>query len=132
MEPPVIYHLRRTKEAVRFGDVEIPAGQPVHLLFASANRDDSVFQHSADFDLHRQGVSRHLGFGRGPHYCVGAPIGRLEGRVALEVLVERLPTARLPALHVPNVEEHVMLRGLETLPIEWDSSRGGPRTTPLA
>jgi cytochrome P450 len=132
MEPPVIYHLRRTKEAVRFGDVEIPAGQPVHLLFASANRDDGVFPHAAVFDLHRDGITRHLGFGRGPHFCVGAPIGRLEGRVALEVLLERLPTARLQTGHVPNVEEHVMLRGLESLLIEWDSTTVRPRTTPLA
>jgi cytochrome P450 len=132
MEPPVIYHLRRTKEAVRFGDVEIPAGQPVHLLFASANRDDAVFPHPAVFDPRRDAITRHLGFGRGPHFCVGAPIGRLEGRVALEVLIQRLPTARLPAGHVPSVEEHVMLRGLETLLVEWDASTVGARTTPLA
>ena len=131
MEPPVIYHLRQTREAVRFGDVEIPAGQPVHLLFASANRDAAAFHDAEDFDVHREGITRHLGFGRGPHFCVGAPIGRLEGRVALEVLLQRLPSVRLQTGYEPEPEEHLMLRGLERLPIEWDTATLVPRSTPI-
>jgi cytochrome P450 len=130
MEPPVVYHLRRTREAVRSGDVEIPAGQPVHLLFASANRDAAAFDHPDVFDLEREGVTRHLGFGRGPHFCVGAPVGRLEGRVALEILLQRLPTLRLEAGYEPEPEEHLMLRGLERLPIEWDTSTLVARSQP--
>lgn len=130
LEPPVIYHLRQTKEAVRFGEVEIPAGQPVHLLFASANRDDTAFHHPETFDVHRDGITRHLGFGRGPHFCVGAPVGRLEGRVALEVLLWRLPSIRLESGFVAVPEDHLMLRGLERLPIEWEVSSVLPRSTP--
>jgi cytochrome P450 len=122
MEPPVIYHLRRTKVPIRFGDVEIPADQPVHLVFASADRDSAVFPHPDRFDLHREGMTRHLGFGRGPHFCVGAPIGRLEGRVALEMLAERLPSLRLEPGYDPTPEEHLMLRGLERLPIRWGAA----------
>jgi cytochrome P450 len=130
MEPPVIYHLRRTREAVRFDDVEIPADQPVHLLFASANRDGDAFHHPGEFDVHREGITRHLGFGRGPHFCVGAPVGRLEGRVALEVLIRRLPSIRLQAGYRAEPEEHLMLRGLKRLPIEWDPATNISRSTP--
>ena len=129
MEPPVIYHVRRTKEPVRFGDVEIAADQPVHLLFASANRDDAAFERPDEFDMHRQAITRHLGFGRGPHFCVGAPVGRLEGRVALEAIVERLPSMRLEDGFQPIPEEHLMLRGLERLPVEWDVATTRPRAS---
>jgi len=80
--------------------------------------------------VHREGITRHLGFGRGPHFCVGAPVGRLEGRVALEVLLQRLPTIRLASGFVPVPEDHLMLRGLERLPIDWDTASVLPRSTP--
>jgi cytochrome P450 len=132
MEPPVIYHSRITREPVSFGNVEIPAGAIVHLLFSSANRDEGQFTHSGRFDLERDGLTRHLGFGRGPHFCVGAPIGRLEGRLALEILVHRLPTARLAQGFAAVPEDHLMLRGLQTLELEWDPASSRPRTTPTA
>jgi cytochrome P450 len=120
MDPPVTYHLRLTKVPVEIGGVTIPADAPVHLVFASANRDDAAFENPSAFDLHRSNASRHLGFGRGIHFCVGAPIGRLEGRIGLEALVERVPSLRLAALGPPVREDHIMLSGIATLPIEWD------------
>jgi cytochrome P450 len=130
IEPPVIYHSRVTKEPVTFGDVTIPVGATVHLLFSSANRDPGTFHDPERFDLERDNLSRHLGFGRGPHFCVGAPIGRLEGKVALATLVRRLPTARLATGYEPVPEDHLMLRGLQRLPLEWDVESVRPRTSP--
>ena len=130
MEPPVIYHSRVTREPVLFGDVEIPAGQTLHLLFSSANRDEGAFAEPESFKLERDGLTRHLGFGRGPHFCVGAPIGRLEGKVALTTLVRRIPTARLVDGYEPVPEDHLMLRGLQRLPLEWDVASVRPRTSP--
>jgi len=80
------------RTAVR--DVEIagrtiPAGEPIALVFASANRDDTVFPDGDQFKLNRPNIGDHLAFGRGPHNCPGAALGRLELRVALEELLAR-------------------------------------------
>lgn len=80
------------RTAVR--DVEIagrriPAGEPIALVFASANRDESVFANAETFELDRPNLGMHLAFGRGPHNCPGASLGRLELRVALEELLAR-------------------------------------------
>lgn len=120
MDPPVTYHLRQARRPVRVGDLEIEEGAAVHLVFTAANRDEAVFQDPDRFDLYRQGANRHLGFGRGIHFCVGAPIGRLEGRVALEVLTQRLPSLRLQPGYRLQREAHVMLSGIARLPVEWD------------
>jgi cytochrome P450 len=120
LEPPVIYHLRMTREPVPLGGVEIPAGEPVHLVFASANHDGQAFLDPDRFDPGREGVTRHLGFGRGAHFCVGAPVARLEGRVAVETLAERLPSLALQDDSRRTFEPHLMLRGLERLDLMWD------------
>jgi cytochrome P450 len=75
-------------------DVEIcgrmvPAGEPVALVYASANRDEAVFPRGDQFELGRPNISEHLAFGRGPHNCPGAHIGRMQLRVALEELLAR-------------------------------------------
>ena len=67
----------------------IPAGEPVALVFASANRDEAVFPDGDQFRLNRPNISEHLAFGRGPHNCPGAALGRMELRVALEELLAR-------------------------------------------
>jgi len=66
------------------------AGQRVLLLLGSANRDDRVFQHPDTFDIHR-GQVRHLAFGMGTHFCLGASLGRLAGRIAIEELLAAVP-----------------------------------------
>jgi cytochrome P450 len=98
---------------VEFDGRTIPAGEPIALVFASANRDEAVFPNGSEFRLHRPHLNQHMAFGRGPHNCPGAALGRLELRVALEELLsgtsrfeldgEILPT-RFPeigALSVP-------------------------------
>lgn len=118
MEPPVTYHTRTTVRAVSMAGVEIPPGSVVHLVFAAANHDAAVFPEPLEFDATRSNGARHLGFGWGIHHCVGAPVARLESRVAIEVLATRLPDLRLRSVDVER-EPHAMLRGLERLQVEW-------------
>ncbi len=120
LAPPVTYHMRQAKAPVSLGGADLEPGDAVHLVFASANRDESVFPEPDVLDLDRGNASRHLGLGRGIHFCVGAPIGRLEAKVALEVLTERVPTLRLIPDRPPEHESHAMLGGLATLPVAWD------------
>jgi cytochrome P450 len=127
LEPPVTYHTRTTVRAVTVSGVEIPPGSVVHVVFAAANRDAAVFAEPAAFDPARGNISRHLGFGWGIHHCVGAPVARLESRIALEALAARLPDLRL-ASHAAERERHPMLRGLEHLPVAWSASDGRPDT----
>jgi cytochrome P450 len=77
------------------GGTLIPAGSRVLLVWASASRDASVFAEPATFDIDRPNVKRHVGFGAGPHTCVGAPLGRLEARIALQELLPRITNVRL-------------------------------------
>jgi cytochrome P450 len=77
------------------GGVEIPAGQQLYLLVGSAGRDEEAWVDPDMFDIHRAPSGPHLAFGKGIHLCVGAPLARLEGRVALETLIERVPGIRL-------------------------------------
>lgn len=73
----------------------IPQGEKVGLAVLGANRDPEAFEDPDAFDIRRTDVSRHLGFGHGIHYCLGAGLGRLEGRVVFRRLAERLPGLQL-------------------------------------
>jgi cytochrome P450 len=100
--------------------VTIPAGAKVFLAYTSANRDETVFSNPEQFELNRPNLSKHLAFGRGPHYCIGAPLGRLEGRIALEVLAQRLPNLRMVPEQVIDYPLNFTFRGPEKLMMEWD------------
>jgi hypothetical protein len=80
---------------VEIGGVPIPADANLLLLLGSANRDPAVFDDPEHFDIHRQNAKEHLSFGFGAHYCLGAPLVRLEVRIVLEELSARLPGLRL-------------------------------------
>jgi hypothetical protein len=98
----------------------LPAGDRVLLLLGSANRDEREFPDPDAFDLERR-PRRHLGFGQGIHYCIGAPLARLQGRVALQVLLETLrdwEIEREGALRAYTAR--FLLRGWERLPIAFE------------
>jgi cytochrome P450 len=86
---------RTTTVDTTVGGVDIPAGAQVYLLLGSSGRDDEKWQGPDDFDVHRRNLSQHLMLGRGLHFCLGAPLARLEGKVALECIVERAPDLEL-------------------------------------
>ena len=84
------------------------------------NRDPDVFPQPDDVDLDRENIRRHIAFGRGRHHCVGAPLGRAEGVVAFETLLERLPSWRIADdLGGEVFERSYLLRGHRHLWIRW-------------
>lgn len=96
------------------GSVTVPKGDTMMLLLAAAQRDPAAFDRPDEFDPDREGL-RHLAFGHGVHFCLGAPLARLEARVALSRVAARFPDACLDgeAVYRPNVT----LRGLAALPV---------------
>jgi cytochrome P450 PksS len=106
-------------EDVHFGTGRIERGACVRVCITSANRDEEQFPRPDALDLTRD-AHRHLAFGQGIHYCVGAPLARLEGRILLETLLARAPALRLavPAEQVAW-RNHPVLRGLLRLPVHF-------------
>lgn len=113
--------LRYTTRPVMVGDVEIPARQRVLLLLGSANRDERRFADPDTFDITRPDAAEHVSFSAGRHFCSGAAFARLEARVALEVLAERLPGLRLREGFEPQYVPSIALRKLKALPVTWDA-----------
>jgi cytochrome P450 len=79
---------RTANRDVDFNGRTIREGEPIALLYASANRDEAVFEHADQFELNRPNIDEHLAFGMGPHMCAGMPLARLELRVAIEELLK--------------------------------------------
>jgi cytochrome P450 len=116
-DAPVQSLLRRTTAPVELAGQRIPAGATVLLVLGSANRDEGVFADAERFDLGREDT-KHLAFGAGPHYCLGATLARLEAQAALGALLA-LPNLRLASADVPLVDSFV-LRGPRALEIAFD------------
>jgi cytochrome P450 len=109
--------LRYTTAPVRLGEVDVPAGEFVLVSLSAANRDGARFADAGDLDVTRAAAG-HLAFGHGIHFCVGAPLARLEGQIAIGRLLQRFPDLALAAdpggLRWRN---SILLRGLEALPV---------------
>ena len=112
--------MRFAAEDVALGGQLIRCGDAVSLVLASAHRDERAFDAPACYDLARTGP-RHVGFGLGSHYCLGAPLARLEARVALNTFLDRLPHARL-AVPLPALrwQTNPIVRGPRRLPLTWE------------
>jgi cytochrome P450 len=101
-------------EDVEVAGVPIPRGQELALLFASANRDPAAFDDADGIVLDRK-PNPHLAFGAGIHFCLGAPLARLELEVLYRAIAEQLPTLEL--VREPRWKPRFVLRGLESLPV---------------
>jgi cytochrome P450 len=111
---------RFTTEPVTIGGIEIPANEFVLVSLTSANRDGKHFEYPDTFDVRRI-AGGHVSFGHGIHHCVGAPLARLEARVAVRRLVERFPRLRLTADPATLIwRNSTLIRGLESLPVAID------------
>lgn len=113
-EPPVRSVYRLVMEDVELSGVRIPKGSRVLLLIGSANRDEAHFPDAERFDIDR-GEVNNLPFGHGIHFCLGAPLARLEARVALEELLPRIQG--LSAAGPAQWRRAMSIRGLHTLPL---------------
>ncbi len=117
---PVQSTVRFTKEPVQLGGTEIPAGAFAMMIVAAADRDPAQFKNPEKFDITRD-PNEHVAFGEGIHFCIGAPLARMEARIAFEAMLERFPQLRLkdPAIK-PTYKGSYFLRGLESLPLAID------------
>jgi pimeloyl-[acyl-carrier protein] synthase len=117
---PVQGTVRFAKEAVSLGGTEIPAGAFALMIVAAADRDPAQFKDPEKFDITRD-PNEHVAFGEGIHFCIGAPLARMEARITFEAMLERFPRLRLkdPAMK-PVYKGSYFLRGLESLPLAID------------
>ena len=115
---PIKNMARTATEDVELGGQRIPAGEKVLLLYPSANRDEAVFEDPFRFDLRRT-PNEHVAFGFGPHFCLGASLARLELRVVLEVLLDRLPDLALVDAAEPALRPANFVSGYESLPVRF-------------
>ena len=122
-DSPVQGLFRSNPEPSTVAGTELPAGSRLQVLFASANRDDAVWERPDDIELDRfgPGARPHLAFGWGVHHCIGHALARREGELALRWIVERFDTVE--RIGPVSVNEPFILRGLTTLPIRWTVRR---------
>ncbi|MFJ9628899.1 cytochrome P450 [Streptomyces sp. NPDC091280] len=111
---------------ITLGGQDIAAGDPVLVVLAAADRDPERFADPDVLDLGRRD-NQHLGYGHGIHYCLGAPLARLEGQTALGTLLTRLPDLQL-AVDPADLRWRggLIMRGLRTLPVEFTPGAGAP------
>ncbi|MEM7532622.1 MAG: cytochrome P450 [Chloroflexota bacterium] len=94
-ESPVQAAMRFPVRDIVLHGVPIQRGEKIYCMLGAANRDPAFYPASGDFDIHRPNANKHLGFAYGPHFCLGAPLARLEGMIGLSMLLERLSGLRL-------------------------------------
>jgi len=122
LEPPVQGLYRTAVVDTEVGDVPIAAGQHLLLVYAAGNRDGARFEQPACLDPGRPNLMSHLAFGTGEHFCLGAALARAEGRIAIEVLLERLDDLRPDDgvdLDRLDYERSYVLHGIRRLPVAF-------------
>jgi cytochrome P450 len=126
VETPVKVNFRLAQTRTQIGELDVPAGTIVMNSLAAANRDPAHFDAPDSFDIDRPGIRDHVAFSRGLHACPGAPLARLEARVAIDRLLDRTSDIRISAdAHGPaearryDYEPTYMLRSLSALHIEF-------------
>lgn len=116
-DSPVQITYRSTLEDANIGGVMIRKGDLVNTILGSANRDPERFSNPDRFDITRN-EGRHLGFGLGIHFCIGAPLVRMEAELVFETILRRFPNIQL-ATETLEWQEHAIFRGLKSLPVHW-------------
>lgn len=99
--------------------IDLPAGTRIFLNFAGANRDPATFGLPDTFDIFRDDATKHISFGKGIHFCLGANLARMEARIGLELLSTKLPSLRLPDQPY-SMYPNITFRGPQQLWLEWD------------
>jgi cytochrome P450 len=121
-ESPAQGLFRTVRTDTTLGGVDIPAGAHVMVHWGSANRDESAFDHPDTFDVSRDSMATHVAFGKGLHACLGAPLARLQLKIALPRLFQRLPGLRIAGGADSAVRDTIFFaRGFTKLELEWDA-----------
>jgi cytochrome P450 len=115
---PVKAMARFTRTETTIGDQHIPAKQVILAWMAAANRDEEQFPDADHFDIQRD-PNRHIAFGHGIHFCLGAPLARLEAKLALTTMLERFPGSwRIPDVSLEPIQSDIVF-GVKSLPMTW-------------
>jgi cytochrome P450 len=118
-EAPVQTAHRLVKQDVVLHGRTLKAGDMVQTMLSGANRDPRIFENPNTFDIERVNANKHLSFARGPHFCFGAPLARMEATIGLPILFGRLRNLRLDSAHPTKPTGHEF-RSPETLFCKWD------------
>lgn len=126
MDAPVKSQFRLARKNTTVGDVDVPAGTTMMVCPGAVNRDPNRFAHPHEFDLDRKNVREHIAFGRGVHSCPGGPLARVEGRVSIERILDRMRDIAIDEDHHGpaharryTYEPTFILRGLTSLNITF-------------
>jgi cytochrome P450 len=129
MESPTKVDFRLARKTTTLVGVPIKAGTVVMLCLGAANRDPRKFDNPNEFQLDRKNVREHIAFGRGIHTCAGAPLARVEGKVTINRMLDRMRDIKISrSEHGPiehreyRYEPTFLLRGLKKLHIEFDAT----------
>ncbi|MCU1399307.1 MAG: cytochrome, partial [Acidimicrobiales bacterium] len=120
-ESPILLTPRVATVDTELSGVRIPAGATVTAMVASANRDPAVYVDPETFDIFRD-PKQHMSFGTGPHLCLGMHLARMETRIAVNALLDRLPDLRFasdPTRPRPHIQGDSMFRNPTSLPVTW-------------
>jgi cytochrome P450 len=120
IESPVQIGGRLVVQDTEIGEVKIPAGSLVLVCWGAANRDESVFECPEKFDVERPNANNHMGFGNGPHFCMGAPLARLEAMIAFERIFARMGNIQFAEGSKSENHWAVIFRGPSKLDITFD------------
>jgi len=118
LEPPFKFHYRAVRRTCALGGFELRQGDRLMLAWAAANRDPELIDRPDELRLDRRHPKQHMGFGRGTHFCVGAPLARLEARVLVETLLAQTSQLALSRDTAPVYARSLFVRRLERLVIE--------------
>ncbi len=111
---------RITTTDTEIGGYQVPAGTPIFLNFASANREAELWPDPDRFDIRRPNANRHISFGKGVHYCLGAKLAKLEAQIVTEILSQLVPSLRLLEDQRFDYFPNITFRGPNRLYVAWD------------
>ncbi|AEI46894.1 cytochrome P450 [Runella slithyformis] len=117
--PSVITWRRKATEEATIGGFTFPKGADILLLMGSGNRDEAVFENGETLDIERKNAKEHLSFGSGIHYCLGAPLAKLEFKIVLEELTQRIPNLQLTPDQTFEFAYNTSFRAPVALEVEW-------------
>jgi cytochrome P450 len=117
-DTPVITWRRRAKQEIDISGTLIPENATILMMFFSANWDPDRFENPATFDVLRKDARAHLTFGKGVHFCSGAPLARLEMKIVLENLVEKLPNMKLVPGQKFEFTPNIAMRGPNSMLVD--------------